>query len=534
LATVETIAYRVDAGRPPKPSAVWLLAITGALTIVALLVQGYHPFAEDGGLYLAGVKKILNPSLYPAWSAFVTTQTRFSLFAPIVASLVHFCHVNLMVAIFFIYITSIWSTLAAAWLLAARCFGSIEACIGAVSTLALWLAMPVAGTSLMLMDPYVTARSISTPCGLFALIGAIELQRHLKYGFSIPAWKGAAYLASAAIAEIAHPLMATYSLVCVVLYLALSLSSRKLRVVITSGLVSLAFATAACIFYLAAPQTREYIQAAQTRAYWFVDTWQWYELLGVAGPPFIVAAIASRSPGDRDTSRLISRTVTLAGIVGIAIAFTFARLSSESYSVARLQPLRIFQFIYLIMLVMLGGFLGAVFLKRKLWRWACFLLVSAGSMLFVQIQTYPHSAHLEFPWGTSENGWQQAFLWISDHTPKNALFAVDARYISAPDEDSQNFRAMAERSVLPDFSKDGGVAAIAPELAAQWSYGESLQTHLDRASDSSRVDKLVPLGVDWVVLSNSAETDLPCPYKNKSVKVCRMSESPDLAEFPGR
>src|SRR6185503_18678817 len=144
-------------------------------------------------------------------------------------------------------------------------------------------------------------------------------------------------------------------------------------------------------------------------------------------------------------------------------------LSSESYAVARLQPLRIFQVIYLIMIVLLGGFLGTVLLKCKLWRWACLFIVGGGSMFLVQLQTYPHSAHLELPRTNSGNDWEQGFLWIRAHTPKNALFAIDSNYISAPGEDSQNFRAIAERSLLPDYSKDGGVAAIAPELAAEWS-----------------------------------------------------------------
>jgi hypothetical protein len=528
LATVETIIYRAEARRSPKLYAGRALAITGMFTIVALLVQGYHPYAEDGGLYLAGIKKSLDPSLYPSWAEFVTAQTRFSLFAPITAALVHFSKLNLMTSMLLIHVVSIWSTLLATWLLAVRCFGNITACIGAVSTLALWLAIPVAGTSLMLMDPYVTARSISTPCGLFALVGAIDVQRYLKNALAIPAWKATAYLACAIIAEIAHPLMATYALACVVLFLALSLPARQLRFLVTGALLALSIATAACIYFVAPPQSQQYIQAAQTRAYWFIDTWQWYELLGIVAPPCILAAIALKC--ESETMLLISRTVALAAAICIMIAMTFARLSSDSYAVARLQPLRIFQFIYLIMLGMLGGFLGTKLLQHRLWRWACFFVVSGGSMLFVQMQTYPHSAHVEFPGKASANNWQEAFLWIREHTPKNALFALDAKYIAAPGEDAQNFRAIAERSALPDYSKDGGLAAIVPELALQWSYGESLQRHLDRASDLSRVDRLAPLAVTWIVLSINAQTALTCPYQNRSVKVCRISGSTDIAE----
>lgn len=535
MATVETTIHRVEARRLSDLSAARVLTVTGALTVVAVLVQGYHPFAEDGGLYLAAVKKILNPSLYPSWTDFVTTQTRFSRFAPIVASVVRFSHLHLMTAMLLLYVASIWGTLLAGWLLAERCFGRVSACIGAASLLALWLAVPVAGTSLMLMDPYVTARSISTPCTLFAFAGAIDVQRYVKYGFTISLPRAIAYLGCAVFAEIAHPLMATYGLACVVLFLALALPTRKLRIAVAGGLIALAIAAAMCIFYVAPPQSREYIQAAQTRSYWFIDTWQWYELLGIVAPPFVVAAIALRETDrKRDVRRIIAQTVALAGIVGVTIAVGFARLSSESYAVARLQPLRIFQFIYLIMLVMLGAFIGAEFLHRKLWRWACFIVVSGSSMFYVQTQTYPHSAHLEFPWNHSTNGWQQAFLWIREHTPNNALFALDATYISAAGEDSQNFRAMAERSALPDSSKDGGLAAIAPELASEWSYGESLQRHLDRGSDLNRVNKLAPLAVTWVVLSSHAETAFPCPFQNQSVKVCRVSEPIAVSEISRR
>ncbi len=185
MATVNTTYYRVDARRSHAVSVLNVFAITGALTLVAVFVQGYHPYAEDGGLYLAGVKKLLYPSLYPTWTEFVTVQTCFSVFAPAVTAFVRIFHLKLMTGMLLIYVASIWSTLLAAWMLAMRCFDIIEASVGSVMLLALWRAMPVAGTSLMLVDPYVTARSISTPCGVFALVGAIDVHRYLKVGIPI-------------------------------------------------------------------------------------------------------------------------------------------------------------------------------------------------------------------------------------------------------------------------------------------------------------------------------------------------------------
>ena len=81
--------------------------------------------------------------------------------------------------------------------------------------------------------------------------------------------------------------------------------------------------------------------------------------------------------------------------------------------------------------------------------------------------------------GIGRNQFEQAFVWISRNTPKDAVFALDAQYITEPGEDAQGFRAIAERSVLPDFSKDGGVVTNKPELAAAWLQGQVAQAGLN-------------------------------------------------------
>ena len=56
-----------------KPEAISLrfrrIIALAALTALALLIHGYHPYAEDAEIYLPGVLKILNPSLFPANAA---------------------------------------------------------------------------------------------------------------------------------------------------------------------------------------------------------------------------------------------------------------------------------------------------------------------------------------------------------------------------------------------------------------------------------------------------------------------------------
>jgi hypothetical protein len=99
---------------------------------------------------------------------------------------------------------------------------------------------------------------------------------------------------------------------------------------------------------------------------------------------------------------------------------------------------------------------------------------------------------------------------------------MDARYITETGEDAQSFRAIAERSVLPDFSKDGGVVTNKPELAAAWLQGQVAQAELNAEADSQRIAALRPLGVTWVVLGRKAVTGFACAYANEAVKVCRL------------
>jgi hypothetical protein len=145
-------------------------------------------------------------------------------------------------------------------------------------------------------------------------------------------------------------------------------------------------------------------------------------------------------------------------------------------------------------------------------------------MLAAQRIAFPHSNHLELPWVAPRNPWEQAFLWIRANTPTDVLFALDADYINAPGEDAQCFRAIAQRSALPDFSKDGGEASIAPDLAAAWTKGHAAQQDLSapEETDAQRVAALGPLGVTWVILEAGAVTSLECPYANAAVRVCRL------------
>jgi hypothetical protein len=416
-------------------------------------------------------------------------------------------------------------TLLASWKIAKHCFRSRAACYAAVSLMALCLTLPIAGTSLLLMDPYVTARSISTPCALFALGYLLDAIQSFQRGYA-GAWKSLSMCAiSLAVAAVVHPLMAVYALGCVLLLASASIAHVWWRAAATTGVCLLAISAAFLLYTLSPHSTADYARVAQTRTYWFLDNWQWYEIAGMFAPLALIGAIFFPSPSaQRLQTRALAQMAITAGLSAALVAILCARISSVSYAVARLQPLRIFQLIYVVMILAIGGLLGERVLKQNVWRWSV-MVVSVGAIfLFVQRQTFPHSAHIEFPWSAPANGWEQGFEWIRDHTPRDAVFALDANYITAADEDSQNFSAIAERSALPDYAKDGGIAAIAPSLTKEWIDGEKAQKNLNTESDSERTLQLQSSPAEWIVLSHSAETRFPCVYSNGAMKVCRVRQ----------
>ncbi|HZY61367.1 MAG TPA: hypothetical protein VFE38_02510 [Edaphobacter sp.] len=498
-------------------------AIATPLALFAVLVNGYHPYAEDGGLYMAEIKRRLDPSLYPHATEFVTGHLHFSLFAPFIAALVHLSHASLASVLFAVHVASFWLMLFAASLLAARCFPSRIARFGAVALLAVWMTIPIAGTSLMLMDPYVTARSFSAPCVLLVLTGVLAFMRPLA-GSLRERWYGLMLCVAALVAAAAmHVLMAAYGLGCVLVLIAVSSHSRRVRVWGTATLAIAAIGIAGAMQAWAKPESAAYLRVAMTRYYWFLSQWHWYEQLGLAAPLLILAIAGYMRRGKEDSAlAALTRMGVVCGGVAAVVALLFARPDMAAHPVARLQPLRILQTVYVVMILLLGALLGEHILKRSRWRWIAAFALLAGITVFTQRQTFPDSAHLELPGKVPQNSWEQAFLWIRKNTPQDAMFALDAHYITSPGEDAQSFRAIAERSMLPDYSKDGGEASVVPELTPAWRTGEIAQQDLNTEPDPQRLARLMPFGVNWIVLRSDAKTGFPCPYVNRAVKVCRL------------
>jgi hypothetical protein len=534
VSPLSSAAVERDRHRRERGLAAWLVT---ALTLLTVVVHGYHPYAEDGGLYLPEIKRLLHPELYPQGAEFVVGHLRFSIFAPVMAGLVRWSHLPVEMVLLLVHLASFWTTLFAAWVLAARCYKSREARCGAVTLLAAWITLPVAGTSLMLMDPYVTARSFSTPFSLLALVGAVEFLLP-RDGAGLAGWsasqvRGLMLCCGALVgAGAMHPLMGAYALGCVIVLGCAMSSTRQVRVWGTMGLCCAAVAVAGAVQMSGVPESKAYLSVVLTRYYWFLSEWHWYELMGLVAPLAILGVVAfrprglSRRGGDDAVRVGLARMAVVSGVMAVTVAVLFARVGLATHSVARLQPLRIFQLVYVVMILVVGAALGERVLQRSTARWVVVFSLLAGVMMFAERKTYPESARVELlgamPWSAPENPWEQAFVWISRNTSQDALFALDSHYINLPGEDAQGFRAIAERSVLPDYSKDGGVVANKPALTGEWMQGVAAQATLSTENDAARMEALRPLGVRWVVLDRGAATGFRCDYANGVVKVCRL------------
>jgi hypothetical protein len=486
-----------------KPKAKLLdISSIALLTPGVLLVHGYHPLADDGAVYVTGIKKLANPSLYQSDAAFALSPTHLSVFAHLLAPLLGW--VQLADVLMVCQLASIFLFLLGSWRVANQLFLTRQARWGAVLLAACCFTLPVAGTSLSIMDPYVTARSFSTPLSLFALAAVLEE----NWGWSI-LWL--------ALAALLHPLMAVYSAIAM---LTVAGSQRKLwrSLCVLYGVGWLLCAAIFLATHRADPASA-YNCATLSRSYFFLSSWKWYEYPGLLIPLLLlgVAGTNKRAPW---RARALAIAATLMGSCALLVSLCFVHRSG-SLLLARLQVLRGFQFVYIAGVLLAGGLLAK--LRQRTIIALCLLL--AGGLFFGQRLTYPESNHVEWPGLTPRNRWQQAFLWIRSETPDNAIFAMDNDYIESPGEDAQGFRASAERSAVPDWYKDGGIASNFPQAAIPWWQGSNATEHLNSATDEQRLARLKPFGVTWIVLPAEASTGFPCPFINARVRVCRVAVS---------
>lgn len=482
-------------------------AVAVCCATIALLLLGYHPAAEDGGIYAAAIALKLNPGLFPAERGFATAHTAHSLFVPLVAFTVHLLHLSLPVVLSLAYAASVGLTVAAAQHLLACLFPRKVEQHVALLLFAVSLGLPVAGTSLYLVDPYLTARSFSTP--LLILATAHLLQR--RTGLF-----ACCLLTAAAL----HPMMAAWSLPLFGAVIACR-DGRPLR---DLSLLAAALCLLMCMTRWLGPQDSQALVAASlSREYWFPARWAWYEILGLVAPPALLFWLARHDASKRlEHTRLLATATAAATLLTAGLACLLIDPAAASLLLARLQPLRLMHMVYCIFLLVLAGSIASLHGRwSRHSQWA--VAVVAGTSLFcMQRQLYSHSGHLELPGTKPINGYVQAFAWIRENTPQDVLFALDADYTTSPGEDAQLFRAIALRSSLPDAAKDGGISSVVPALAEHWAAASRAQQGLARVTDAERLARVRPLGATWMVLPASSYTLFLCPYRNGWAQVCQL------------
>jgi hypothetical protein len=237
--------------------------------------------------------------------------------------------------------------------------------------------------------------------------------------------------------------------------------------------------------------------------------------------PLLLLAFAATRIRGTVRALIVSSAAIGAGALLISLCFVHR---SGSLLLARLQVLRAFQFVYIVGVLLTGGILAT--LMRNHMRILLLLYLCVAAALFTGERfTYPESNHVEWPGLTPYNRWEQAFLWIRSNTPRDAVFALDNDYIESEGEDAQGFRATAERSTIPDWFKDGGIASNFRQAAIPWWQGAEATMGLNGIDDAQRVARLKPLGAGWIVLPAGSVTSFPCPYINARVRVCKVAIS---------
>ena len=497
----------LEVGRTPPSARDPLVALRLAMiAALAVLVHGYHLGVDDAAIYVPAIKRVADPTLYPFGAEFFMSHAHLSFFPELIGGSARLSHLPIDAVIFAWHVASVFLLMLAAWRLLGCCFESASARWSGVAFLAATLSAPVTGTALAIMDPYLTARSLSTPATLFAIACYLSNRPRLA-------------LLWLAVTATLHPQMAVYGL----LFLAVMEFRRRLW--------SREVARPVCVAMIGlplfdfSPVTGPARECLLSRTFFFVSAWAWYEWIGVFAPLALLwwfsrASFRHTLPAFR---RLAGSLVPF-GLVFTAAFLVLAIPALEGYT--RLQPMRSFHLLYVIFFLLLGGLVGEYGIKTRVWRWVALFVPLALGMALFDKSTFPSSPHVEWPGlsNGSNNGnpWMSAFLWIRVHTPKDAVFATDPNYMARPGEDAHGFRAVAERSVLADYVKDSGAVSLFPKLAPEWQSQVRAERGLDRFSpaDFQRLVKQYP--VTWILTTQPGPRWMVCPYRNSELAVCRL------------
>lgn len=471
-----------------------------ALTAFALLIHGYHPYAEDAEIYLPGILKILNPGLFPLNAAFFGEHAGHTLYPKLIAASVRVTHLPLPWVLFLWHIASIFLMLAGTRRLATALFEDERARWAAVCLMAALLTLPLAGTDLYILDQYLNPRNLAA----FAAVFAVAEVLHRNY---VAAGLWLAFTAAM------HPFMSGFAILFCAWVIILDRYQPR----------ALGFAALLPFGLTLDPPPPAYHEVALRQPAHFILRWEWYKWLGILGPVLLFCWFAhlARRRGMKNVE-LASRAMIPFVVVATMAAIVLS-IPARFEALARLQPTRCLALGYMLLVVVGGGFIGQHVLQTRILRWVVLFVPLTLGMYFAQRQIFVASAHVEWPWAQPRNPWAQAFAWVRANTPTEALFALDPGHMEIEGEDENGFRALAQRSMLADRIKDKGAASMFPPLSTEWleQFRDQQNWKQFRREDFERLRQ--KYGVTWVVVQQPGLSGLDCPYQNSEVRVCRLT-----------
>lgn len=270
------------------------------------------------------------------------------------------------------------------------------------------------------------------------------------------------------------------------------------------------------------PLSPAFHEAIRSHSYFSLLHWEWYEWLGAIAPIALLGWFSKLARSKKlEELDLLCRGLVVYGS-GYFVGALIVSIPARFESIARLQPMRSLYLIYILLVLIGGGFLGEYVLKGSIWRWIALFAPLCAGMFIAQKALFPASSHIEWPGVTPKNQWTRAFLWIRDNTPVNSIFALDPQHMRIPGEDTHGFRVIAERSMLADAVKDSGAVSMFPPLAEEWLGQVQAQNNWKQFNVEDFQRLRARYGVDWVVLQVPGVAGLECPYRNPAVLVCRL------------
>jgi len=497
-----------------------VLAGLSGLTAATVAIHGYHVGVEDQAIYLPAILKHLDPALFPHDAIFFESQTRPTLIDEIVSEVVQCTHLPLERALLLFHLLAIFLLLLGAWRVARRCFPASNAIWAGLSLLTGLFLVPIAGTSQYIVDQYMHPRALATALILLPVADLLPGTHRLR-GVRLFAWCSLCFV----VAFVLQLQMAVFGLGFLIF-----LRIPWERWIRSMGPVVAVVIPVPIIGHLFQRGSPAWLEAARTRSQHYLVRWEWYEWLGIIFPMILFWWWAKIAEKQQETVLAwFSRRLALYGTLVLVLSGALI-LPPALERLTPFQPMRMFTFIYLYLLLIGGGLLGQFVLQKAVWCWVVLFLPLAAGMYLADRGLFPASPHIEWPGTVPNNSWAQAFLWVRQNTPEDAYFALNPRYIVEPGEDHRGFRAWAWRGHIADWDKDGGVAALVPDLAPRWQREVHALDGWDRFGDADFARLKRDFGADWTVLERKLPdgqirqlpANLECPYQNPDLHVCRI------------